>query len=79
VDDEEDAVGVVCVGAAFFNHAGICAGALSVTGLKADLPAARIADLGVTIRGYADNISVLVGGRRYADLRLAHPDGSARG
>jgi IclR family transcriptional regulator, acetate operon repressor len=79
VDDEEDVMGVVCVGAAFFNHAGSCAGALSVTGLKADMPAARVADLGVTMRGYADNISVLVGGRRYADLSLAHPDGNASG
>lgn len=77
VDDEEDVTGVVCVGAAFFNHAGTCAGALSVTGLKADLPAERITDLGLTVRRYADTISVLVGGRPYAELRLAHPDGSA--
>ncbi len=79
VDDEEDVIGVVCVGAAFFNHAGTCAGALSVTGLKADLPAQRVADLGLTMRRYADNISVLVGGHRYAELRFAHPDGSAPG
>lgn len=79
VDDEEDVSGVVCVGAAFFNHAGTCAGALSVTGLKADLPAERVTDLGLIMRRYADNISVLVGGRRYAELRLAHPDGSAPG
>jgi IclR family acetate operon transcriptional repressor len=77
VDDEEDVMGVVCVGAAFFSHAGACAGALSITGLKADMPADRIADLGVTMRRYADNISVLVGGRRYADLRLGHPDGNS--
>jgi IclR family acetate operon transcriptional repressor len=76
VDDEEDVMGVVCVGAAFFDHAGTCAGALSVTGLKADLPAERIADLGAIMRRYADNISVLAGGRRYADLRLAHADGT---
>lgn len=79
VDDEEDVMGVVCVGAPFFNHAGTCAGALSVTGLKPDLPAQRVADLGLTLRRYADNISVLVGGPRYAELRSAHPGGSAHG
>ena len=77
VDDGEDVMGVVCVGAAFFNHAGACAGALSVTGLKADLPAERVADLGATMRRYADNVSLLAGGRRYAELRFAQPDGSA--
>ena len=34
INDEEDAQGVFCVGAAFFDHAGHCAGGISVTGLK---------------------------------------------
>jgi IclR family transcriptional regulator, acetate operon repressor len=70
VDDEEDAKGVVCIGAAFFDHADTCAGALSVTGLKVDLPAARLDALGMTMRMYADKVSVLAGGRRYTELPL---------
>ena len=54
VDDEEDAEGVFCVGAAFFGHDGSCAGAVSVTGIKGDLPAWRIDELGRTVRRCAD-------------------------
>ena len=68
VDDEEDAQGVACVGAAFFGHGGVCAGALSVTGLKVDLPTWKIEAIGVTMRRSADNVSVLLGGRRYAEF-----------
>lgn len=71
VDDEEDVQGVACVGAAFFNHQNTCAGALSLTGLKADLPAAKIEALGLILRSHADRVSVLIGGRRYADLPFA--------
>lgn len=68
VDDEEDVQGVTCVGAAFFNHQDECAGALSLTGLKADLPAAKIEELGSILRNHADRVSVLIGGRPYAEL-----------
>lgn len=76
VDDEEDVQGVTCVGAAFFNHQGMCAGALSLTGLTADLPAARIEELGSILRSYADRVSVLIGGRHYADLPFHDRDGA---
>ena len=62
VDDEEDAEGVFCVGAAFFGHDGSCAGAVSVTGIKGDLPAWRINELGRTVRRYADQVSGMLGG-----------------
>jgi len=68
VDDEEDAEGVFCVGAAFFDHRGACVGAFSCTGIKTDLPLWRIDELGRTVRGYADRMSELLGGR---------PDGPA--
>ncbi len=71
VDDEEDAEGVFCVGAAFFGHDGSCAGAVSVTGIKGDLPAWRINEIGRTVRGYADRVSGSLGGSPYADLGLA--------
>jgi len=79
VDDEEDVQGVTCVGAAFFNHADLCAGALSITGLKADLPARKIEALGSTLRKHADRVSILIGGRPYAELpyatrEVAEPD-----
>ena len=62
VDDEEDAEGIFCAGAAFFGHDGSCAGAVSVTGIKGDLPAWRIDELGRTVRGCADRVSEMLGG-----------------
>jgi IclR family acetate operon transcriptional repressor len=61
IDDEEDADGVFCVGSAVHDHAGRCVGAISVTGLKLDLPAWRVEQLGRTVREHAGRISVLLG------------------
>lgn len=66
VDDEEDAEGVFCAGAAFFGHDGSCAGAVSVTGIKGDLPAWRVDELGRAVRSYADKVSALLGGAPYS-------------
>lgn len=66
VDDEEDAEGVICVGAAFFGHDGGCGGAVSVTGIKGDLPAWRIDELGQAVRRCADKVSESLGGSRYS-------------
>ena len=63
VDDEEDVEGVFCVGAAFFDHTGRCAGALSGTGIKTDLPAGRVEELGGAVRRYADRVTQQMGGR----------------
>ena len=54
VDDEEDAEGIFCVGAVFFGHDGSCAGAVSVTGIKGDLPAWRVSELGRIVRRHAE-------------------------
>lgn len=62
VDDEEDVEGVFCVGAAFFDHSGACAGAISATGIKRDLPPHAVDDLGRAVRGAADQVSELLGG-----------------
>lgn len=68
VDDEEDAEGIFCIGAAFFGHDGTVAGAVSVTGIKGDLPAWRVNELGQTVRRAADRVSeIILGGPRYAD------------
>ncbi len=71
VDDEEDAEGIFCVGAAFFGHDGSCEGAISVTGIKGDLPAWRIEELGRTVRHAADQVSELLGGVAYAERHAA--------
>jgi len=66
VDDEEDAEGIFCAGAAFFGHDGACAGAVSVTGIKRDLPAWRVDELGRTVRACADRVTGMLGGTRAA-------------
>jgi IclR family acetate operon transcriptional repressor len=62
VDDEEDVEGVFCVAAAFFDHSGVCAGAISATGLKLDLPAWRLDELGHSVRASAAELTRLLGG-----------------
>ena len=70
VDDEEDAEGIFCVGAVFYGHDGSCVGAVSVTGIKGDLPAWRMSELGRMVRRHANMVSDLLGGGRHA-ARLA--------
>ena len=43
------------------------AGAVSVTGIKGDLPAWRVNELGQAVRQAADRVSEILGGPRYAD------------
>ena len=62
LDDEEDVEGVFCVGAAFFDRQGRCSGALSGTGIKTDLPAWRIEELGQAVRQHADQVTRRLGG-----------------
>jgi IclR family transcriptional regulator, acetate operon repressor len=71
LDDEEDAEGIFCLGAAFFGHDGGVAGAVSVTGIKGDLPAWRVNELGQAVRRAADQVSEMLGGPRYADRGAA--------
>jgi IclR family transcriptional regulator, acetate operon repressor len=63
VDDEEDADGIFCVGSTVRDHRGDVAGAISVTGLKLDLPVWRIHQIGETVREHAARITALYGGR----------------
>jgi IclR family transcriptional regulator, acetate operon repressor len=71
VDDEEDAEGIFCVGAAFFGHDGLCAGAVSVTTIKSDMPTWRVNEIGRTVRRAADQVTHLLSGVRYASRALA--------
>lgn len=61
VDDEEDVEGVFCVGAAVHDRTGRCAGAISVTGIKRDLPSWQVALLGAKVHEHALRISKLLG------------------
>ena len=61
IDDEEDAEGVFCVGSAVFDRSAGCVGAVSVTGLKLDLPAWRVEQIGNAVRDHATRISTLLG------------------
>ncbi len=61
-DDEEEAEGVFCVGAAFFDHHADCAGALSITGLKVDVPLREVQRLGGIVRSHADRVTAMLGG-----------------
>ncbi|MCX4849267.1 IclR family transcriptional regulator [Streptomyces sp. NBC_00893] len=61
LDDEEDAEGIICIGAPVFDDRAVCAGAVSITGLKLGLPAWRYQELGGQVRDAARRISVSLG------------------
>jgi IclR family acetate operon transcriptional repressor len=70
IDDEEDAEGVFCVGSAVIDHSARCVGAISVTGLKLDLPAWRVEQLGRTVCDHAGRISALLGAPAVAEAAV---------
>lgn len=61
LDDEEDADGVLCVGAPVFDHTGRCVAAISSTTLKFEADAGRIRAIGNAMRTYAARLSTAVG------------------
>jgi IclR family acetate operon transcriptional repressor len=63
-DDEEDAQGIFCVGATFFDHFGKCIGAISATGVKTDLSEVQVANLGKLVIKYADQLTQELHGRK---------------
>ena len=64
VDDEEDSDGVFCVGASIRDHTGRCIGAISVTGIKLDLPGWRVHQIGETVARQAARVSEQLGAPR---------------
>ncbi|MCU1495886.1 MAG: transcriptional regulator, IclR family [Acidimicrobiaceae bacterium] len=81
VDDEEEVDGVFCIGAPFFDHNGACAGAISVTGIKHDLPGWKLAEMGRLIGHHADEVSKLLGGPGFLEVssRLSRVTGAPSG
>lgn len=63
-DDEEDAQGIFCVGAAFFDHFGKCVGAISATGVKTDLSEEQVHKLGKLVIKYADQLTKELHGKK---------------
>lgn len=61
IDNEEDAEGIFCVGAAFFDHTGKCAGALSATGIKGDLTPKKLDEIGKVVKKHALELSDVLG------------------
>jgi IclR family acetate operon transcriptional repressor len=71
IDDEEDADGVFCVGAAVYDRTGGCVAAISGTGLKLNRPTWRMDELGIAIRDAADQVTTALGGPPFA-VRARH-------
>jgi IclR family transcriptional regulator, acetate operon repressor len=67
IDDEEDCEGVFCVGAAIYDRAGGCVAAISGTGLKLNRPTWQVDELGIALRDAADQLTISLGGRPFAD------------
>jgi IclR family transcriptional regulator, acetate operon repressor len=66
VDNEEESDGIICVGAPVFDHAGACVGAISLTGLKVDIPEGDVGRLGNLVRETADRLTAALSGGRGA-------------
>jgi IclR family transcriptional regulator, acetate operon repressor len=65
VTDEEYMEGVIGLAAAFSGRDGSCGGAVSVTGIKGDLPGWRVDEIGRTVRRAADDVSIMLDGSPY--------------
>jgi IclR family acetate operon transcriptional repressor len=69
LDDEEHAVGLRCVAAAFFDENARALAAISLSGPKARMVDERLGELGQAVRSTAEAITQALGGRK--------PDGQA--
>ena len=67
-DNEEDNIGVVCVGAAVYDRSGEAVAAISVTSMKLERSDEDLHELGASVCAYADRISLLLGGPPHAAL-----------
>jgi IclR family transcriptional regulator, acetate operon repressor len=63
IDDEEDALGIVCIGAPVLNHRGERMGAISVTRLKAEFGPDEVDTIGRVVAASAASLSRQLGNR----------------
>ncbi len=68
VDDEEDEIGMRCVGVPVRDHRGLATAAISVTGLARRLPMERIPELAKTMMTTVNKISEQLGHRETAKV-----------
>ena len=61
IEDGEDAEGVACVAAAFYDRRGECAGAISVTFIGSESSPDRIQEIGTVVRAHAAQVSEALG------------------
>lgn len=61
VDDEEDSIGVFCVGAPVVDHRGICVGAISVTDVRLASATESLPEVAAAVLDRAREISVVLG------------------
>jgi IclR family transcriptional regulator, acetate operon repressor len=65
IDDEENEIGVRCVGAAIYNSLGDVVGAVSISALTFLLSADKVDETGQAVRAAAATISATLGARTY--------------
>lgn len=63
IDDEEDAEGIICIGACVYDHRDAPVGAISVTGLKQALPMWRLEEAARTVVEQATDLSMKLAGK----------------
>lgn len=63
IDDEEDAEGIFCIGAPFFDRDGRCVGAISATGIKVDVPSWRMQEVGKIVTEHAELLTKTFNGK----------------
>ncbi|NDB70771.1 MAG: IclR family transcriptional regulator, partial [Methylocystaceae bacterium] len=61
LDNEEDNIGVACIGAPIFDRSGTIIAAVSVTGMKQNQSARDLDRLGKIVKSHALQISTLMG------------------
>lgn len=61
IDDEEDADGIICIGAPVFDHEGSTVGAVSVTRIKSAITPDEVAELGTATARHAAMLSADLG------------------
>jgi len=68
-DDEEDMIGVACVGAGIYGPSKSVVAAMSVTGIKHGRGLKELHELGMIVRTHADQVSLLLGGPTHTTYR----------
>jgi hypothetical protein len=64
VSDRSLAERVFCVGSAFYDHQGKYVSALSITGLKAEVPLREVQRLGGIVKNHTNRLTTILGGSR---------------